>query len=378
MHASRHHCASCSWIARKAEICAKRSGIDVFLEPGPGAPHLANYLDAMRIAPDEFVPEPAARRHLVVPRHMVEPQQQVLRHLLPVREHRADLRVVLRGRVAALRPALETDAVLVRAVVVSRVPVGAIQVVHPRPRTVVMPGAHEVMQAERRHVVDHRLARTHHHRDHRLDERRIVAEGHAHPVDRDVARGCSRIPREPSVGVPVRLVEDRSRPVAIGADVGDTGHAGVFVAVQLSVDDFRDGRSLALRERVRVERLFEQRAQVREMRGESEIFLGDLEFHHERRLRHRAEQRMERLARLEIDRRRSSPARARCRRTCRRAARTRRTPAWRDRWAIRSNRRTRATSRRRRAERPPRRACSRRRHACACNPADPAGPRNSP
>ena len=38
------------------------------------------------------------------------------------------------------------------------------------------------------------------------------------------------------------------------------------------------------------------------MRGEAEIFLGDLEFHHQRRPGHGAEQRMEGLARLEVDR----------------------------------------------------------------------------
>ena len=54
-------------------------------------------------------------------------------------------------------------------------------------------------------------------------------------------------------------------------------------------------------QRVRVERLFEQRAEIGKVRREAEIFLGDLEFHHQRRLRHRAEQRMERFARLEID-----------------------------------------------------------------------------
>ena len=56
--------------------------------------------------------------------------------------------------------------------------------------TVVMAGVHEVMQAERRHVVDHRLARTHHHR--RPPASRSAAslrERHAHPLLGDGPRG---------------------------------------------------------------------------------------------------------------------------------------------------------------------------------------------
>ena len=59
---------------------------------------------------------------------------------------------------------------------------------------------------------------------------------------------------------------------------------------------------LPLRIRVRLQRLFEQRREIHEMRGEAEIFLRDLHFEHQRRFRHGAEQRMERLARLEVDR----------------------------------------------------------------------------
>jgi hypothetical protein len=49
------------------------------------------------------------------------------------------------------------------------------------------------------------------------------------------------------------------------------------------------------------QRFFPHRAQVDQVCGVTQIFLGDLHFHHQRRLRHRAEQRRERFARLEID-----------------------------------------------------------------------------
>ena len=76
----------------------------------------------------------------------------------------------------------------------------------------------------------------------------------------------------------------------------------LLVAVQLAVDDLRHRRSLALHHacphpaplRTAVPRYARCVAKP-------EVFLGDLEFHHQRRLRHGAEQRMERLARLKID-----------------------------------------------------------------------------
>ena len=51
-------------------------------------------------------------------------------------------------------------------------------------------------------------------------------------------------------------------------------------------------------------------AQIREVRVLAEIFLGDLELEHERRLRHRAEQRMRTVRAAESRAGRSSPARS--------------------------------------------------------------------
>ncbi len=61
MQASRHHCASCSWMARNALDLREAFGVDVLLEAGPGAAHLANYLDAVRVAIDQLVPQDAPR-----------------------------------------------------------------------------------------------------------------------------------------------------------------------------------------------------------------------------------------------------------------------------------------------------------------------------
>ena len=52
---------------------------------------------------------------------------------------------------------------------------------------------------------------------------------------------------------------------------------------------------------VRPQHLLEERRQVHEVRGEAEVLLRDLELQHQRRLRHRAEEGVERLAGLEVD-----------------------------------------------------------------------------
>src|SRR5688572_14110412 len=114
--------------------------VDEFLETRPGAAHLTYYLDAVRVPIDQLVPEDAPRRGLVVPGQVVKPQQELFRSFPDVRELRGHFRAVLRDGIAALRPAIEADAIGVGAMVVSRIPVGAIQVVHPRPRAVVMAG----------------------------------------------------------------------------------------------------------------------------------------------------------------------------------------------------------------------------------------------
>ena len=70
----------------------------MFPRPGPGAAHLANYLDAVRIAVHQLVPQHATRRHPVIPGHVMEPEQELLRHLAPVGENGGDLRADIARR----------------------------------------------------------------------------------------------------------------------------------------------------------------------------------------------------------------------------------------------------------------------------------------
>ena len=74
------------------------------------------------------------------------------------------------------------------------------------------------------------------------------------------------------------------------------------MAIERSVDHLGDGRALAFRIGVGVERFLEQGAEIGEMRRLAQIFLGDLELHHQRCFRHGAEEGMEGFARLEVDR----------------------------------------------------------------------------
>ncbi len=109
-----------------------------------------------------------------------------------------------------------------------------------------MSASHEVMQAQRFHIVDDCFARAHHHRDNRRDESRLVREGHAHPFFGDRAGCLRRVPGQASKHIPVGLIEVRPAPVTVGADVGDSSHAGLPIALQGAVDHFADGGALAL------------------------------------------------------------------------------------------------------------------------------------
>src|SRR4051812_33114591 len=53
-------------------------GVHVFAETGPREAHLPNYLDAVAVAIHQLVPQDAARRGPVIPRQMMEPEEELL------------------------------------------------------------------------------------------------------------------------------------------------------------------------------------------------------------------------------------------------------------------------------------------------------------
>ena len=152
---------------------------------------------------------------------------------------------------------------------------------------------HLVSEPERRHVIHHGFARGEHHRLHRTDDAGIVRERHPDPFVRDGGRGEGVVPRQPAERVPVGLVEVRAAPVPVRSHVGDAGEA---------LDLLPHRRPGAARVGVGAEHLLPQRREERQMGVLAEVFLGDLELHHQRRPGHGAEQWTERLARLEIER----------------------------------------------------------------------------
>ena len=215
--------------------------IDVSTQARPHLAHLGDALHSGGVVAHQLVPERASRGHSIIPGQVMEPEQQCFRRALQTAKFRGDLGCVLRHRVAAARGPIKANALRVGAVVVDRGPIGVGAACHPRSRTVVMTLGHLVMQAQRRHVVHHRLARAHHHRDYRRDECGIVGERHAHPFLGDCRRRQGWIPRETAEGVPVSLIEMRAAPVAVRTDVGDAGDASARITVQRAVDHLSNG-----------------------------------------------------------------------------------------------------------------------------------------
>src|SRR5690606_21058711 len=129
--------------------------IDLALEAGPGAAHAAHVVHATAVTHDQLVPQAAAGGHAVVPGHVVEPQQECLRHGIDAAELLRHRRRVRGHGVAAGGAAVEADAARVGTVVVDRGPVRARATFDPRAGTVMVATPHQVVQAQRGHVVDH-------------------------------------------------------------------------------------------------------------------------------------------------------------------------------------------------------------------------------
>src|SRR5205085_7883964 len=125
----------------------------------PLLPSVARPVNAALVVEGQLVPHRPARTHPVIPRHVMEPEQKFFRAGAQVGEAVADGRTVLTDGVAARRRAVEAEAARVGPMIVDRVPVGARLLVPPRRGAIVVPAPHEVMKAERRHVVNQRVVR---------------------------------------------------------------------------------------------------------------------------------------------------------------------------------------------------------------------------
>src|SRR5436853_4658249 len=109
--------------------------------------------------------------------------------------------------------------------IVNRIPIGALERIPPGRRPVMMPAPHDVMKAERRHVVHHSLVRFKHDASDSLYCLRVARERHLNPFVRNLPRGKVWIPSQATEGIPVGLREVMSSPVAIRASVCHARHA---------------------------------------------------------------------------------------------------------------------------------------------------------
>ena len=110
------------------------------------------------------------------------------------------------------------------------------------------------------------------------------------------------VPRKPAEGEPIGCGKRVAGPIAIAASVGHAGDAGICEVIDRAVDDVCDSRTCARAECIGVEAFFPQRGEERELEGTAEVLLRDLEFGGEWRVRHCAEERVEGLARHEVNR----------------------------------------------------------------------------
>src|ERR1043165_2448721 len=102
-----------------------------------------------------------------------------------------------------------------------------------------MPAPHDVMKTERRHVINHGLARFEHHARDCLDSSRVARPCHLNPFVRNLLGRKVWIPGQPTKSVPVGLREMMPGPVAIRASVGNTRHSCDALMIETSINYFR-------------------------------------------------------------------------------------------------------------------------------------------
>src|SRR5271166_394696 len=282
-----------------ADLC-KAFGVYPFGKARPRVAHSGDCLNAACVVDDEFVPQRSSRPHPVVPRDMVEPEQQAFWSLIEVSKAGCHRRCVLSERVAASGRPVESHTLSVRTIEIRRCRIILRFARKPGGRS-VMRCSHLMRQPKWGHVLNRRFTRTQHHLHRRRDEAGVVRERRPYPFFSDVARRQSRIPREPAKGKPVGLVKVGAGPIPIRADIGDARDAGIGVPEQRAVDQRCHRGTLASCVGIRAEYFLEHGPEIDQVSREAEILLRDLHLQHHGSLRHCTEQWMERLAGLEVD-----------------------------------------------------------------------------
>src|SRR5512133_637105 len=100
--------------------------------------------------------------HAVVPGYVMEPEQVRLRAGFERCELTRDFGMILLDRLASVCAPIKPNSLLIGAMKVDGRPIRA-TLAHPRTRPVMMVPSHQVVQPERRHVIDASLSRLQHH-----------------------------------------------------------------------------------------------------------------------------------------------------------------------------------------------------------------------
>ena len=162
--------------------------------------------DTLVVVVLQRLPERRAVFHLIVPGHMMEPQQQVLRARLYLVIHRGIRLPILTHGIRSCRGAVEADTVLVCFVVIDRTPLqGILRLESVRLRTIVVIELEDMVQTERHHIVDTSLTALLHDSRHEIYEVLVDGERLLQPLPGNLLRCQRRVPCKSSEGIPVSL-----------------------------------------------------------------------------------------------------------------------------------------------------------------------------
>ena len=142
--------------------------IDVRLHSIPDGEEMTGLMDTFVVFVAQFIPEGATALHAEVPRHVVEPGQQILRTGIDVVVEAAEFIGILLDISRTIHRAVETHTDAVGFVVVGWSPVcsDAFRTV-PGLRAIVVGAGKDMMDTQRHHVVDASLAAV----EHKLEKR---------------------------------------------------------------------------------------------------------------------------------------------------------------------------------------------------------------
>ena len=137
--------------------------IDTRLHGIPIGEETTSRLHAAVVLMAQFVPERASALHAEIPGHMVEPCDEILRTSTYIVVKTAERVGILLHIGRARERAVEAQSDAVGPMIIRRCPVGPQSLgAVPRFRPIVVSACEDMMNAQRHHVVDTRLAALHH------------------------------------------------------------------------------------------------------------------------------------------------------------------------------------------------------------------------